>query len=158
MNKVYRHKALASDQYLGRVGEDGNVFESRLGPDKMAGRVDLSTGKVYESRFGPDKFVGRVDPKNGKVYLPRLGPDEYLGKIDPDGRCFFHKRLARDEYIGKVTDMVSFAHAGGGFLLLLLPLMERIAEEVEESQRQKKELERLEDEDLPDGAGAANTG
>jgi hypothetical protein len=152
MNKVYRHKKLAPDQYIGNVIENGKVFEARFGPDKHAGRVDLDSGKVYEARFGPDKYIGRVDLSNGKIYLPRLGPDDYLGRVAEDGRCYLHKRLARDEYIGKVTDMASYAHGGAGFLLLLMPLLEKIAEEIEEAGQAREEAPTLNDDELPAGA------
>lgn len=121
MNKVYLHQRLAKDTYLGRIDEDGRVYESRLGPDKYVGRVEPDGGKIYESRLGPDKYIGRVDPDNGKVYLAKLGPDEYLGKVTPEGKLYLHKSLASDEYIGQVTDMVSLTHGGAAFLLLVRP-------------------------------------
>jgi hypothetical protein len=129
MNKVYRHIRLALDEYLGRVDQDGKVYERRLGPDKYAGRVELKNGKIYESRFGPDKYIGRVDPTNGKVYRARIGPDRYLGRVRKNGQCYLHIRLKRDEYMGKIKGMSSLVHGGAGFLLLLLPLIEEIKEE-----------------------------
>ena len=128
MNKVYRHRPLATDEFLGRVGEDGRVYESRLGPDKYIGRVDLENGKIYEARLGPDKHIGRVEVDSGKVYLAKFGPDEYLGRVEKDGKLYAHKRLARDEYLGKVVEMVSVVHGGGAFLLLVVPAVEESAE------------------------------
>jgi hypothetical protein len=129
MNKIYRHVPLSPDEYLGRVDQNGKVYEHRTGPDRYAGRVDLKNGKIYESRLGPDKYRGRVEPGTGKVYMARLGPDRYLGRVRKNGQCYLHRRLRRDEYMGKIKDMTSQVHGGAGFLLLLLPLIEEIKEE-----------------------------
>jgi hypothetical protein len=124
-SKVFRHKPLAADELLGRVEPDGRLYESRLGPDRFIGRVEIDNGKIYESRVGPDKYVGRVELDTGKVYRAKVGPDEYLGRVDGDGDFHRHKALARDEYIGKLTEMASYAHGGAAFLLLALPAWEK---------------------------------
>jgi hypothetical protein len=135
MNKTYRHRPLAIDEYLGRVDKDGKVFETRLGPDRLIGRVDLSNGLIYERRFGPHKRLGRVDGTNGKVYKSRFGPDEYLGRVDKNGKCYLHVRLGRDEYLGRVHDMTSLLHGGAAFLLLILPHMQEVDEKEEATAR-----------------------
>ncbi len=137
MNKVYRHKALAPDDYLGWVNEEGKVYESRFGPDRYIGRVDIGNGRIYESRLGPDQLIGHVELDTGKVYINKLGPDEYLGKVNPDGSLYHHKRLAPDNYLGKVKDMVSLGHGGAAFLLLIMPVYDEEAEEA--SKREKDE-------------------
>jgi hypothetical protein len=129
MNKIYRHVRLSPDEYLGRVDQDGKVYEHRTGSDRYSGRVELKNGKIYESRFGPNKYIGRVEPDSGKVYMSRLGPDRYLGRVRKNGHCYLHRRLRRDEYMGKIKDMSSLVHGGAGFLLLLLPLIEEIKED-----------------------------
>lgn len=121
MSKVYKHKPMARDQYLGRVTPKGRVYRSRFGPDKYVGSLDIGTGKVYRARFGPDQYIGRVELDSGKVYLAKFGPDQYLGRVEKDGKLFHHKRLARDEYLGRINDMASFGHGGAAFLLLVLP-------------------------------------
>ena len=134
MNKVYKHKALAPDQYLGHVDADGRVFESRFGPDRYIGRVDPRSGKIYEARLGPDRHIGQVYPENGKVYLAKFGPDEYIGRVHQDGKLYLHKPLASDEYLGKVVQMSSRVHGGGAFLLLVIPdYDEQAAAETEET-------------------------
>jgi hypothetical protein len=129
-SKVYKHKKLARDQYLGRVEADGKVYEGRYGKDKYVGRVDLENGNIYESRLGPDQLLGRVELDSGKVYFGRMGPDQYLGRVHQNGRLYLHKRLARDEYLGRIKDMPSFAHGGAAFLLLVLPAHEQEAQEI----------------------------
>jgi hypothetical protein len=136
MNKVYRQKPLAPDEYLGHVRADGKVYESRLGADKYIGRVELESGKIFEARLGPDKHIGHVDVESGKVYLEHFGPDEYLGRVRKDGKLYHHKFLASDEYMGKVTDMLSLAHGGAAFLLLVRPAFDEQAERVEEESEQ----------------------
>jgi hypothetical protein len=133
MNKVYKHKSLAPDEYLGWVDETGRVYESRFGPDKLIGRVNIADGKIFESRLGPDRQIGQVDLKNGKVYLSKLGPDEYLGAVHGDGKLYAHVSLGGDDYLGKVADMVSYAHGGAAFLLLIQPAYDE--EEVEAAKR-----------------------
>jgi hypothetical protein len=123
-SKVFLHKPMAPDELLGRVEPDGRVYESRLGPDKYVGRVDVDNGKVYEARLGPDKYVGRVELDSGKVYHHRPGPDEYLGRVDGDGQFYRHKAIAPDPYIGKIAAMPGYAHGGAAFLLLVLPAWE----------------------------------
>jgi hypothetical protein len=148
VSKVYRNKPLAPDELLGHLEPDGKVYESRFGPDKYIGRVDLDSGQIYEARLGPDKLVGHVALDSGKVYHPRLGPDEYLGGVDADGRCQRHIPLARDEYLGKVVEMESYAHGGAAFLLLVLPAWE-------EQETERKEIEQAarlgkQDKNLPE--------
>ncbi len=120
-SRVYLHKPAAPDLLLGRVDPDGKVYESRFGPDKHIGRVEIDSGKIYESRLGPDKYLGRVELASGKIYRARLGPDEYLGRVNGDGEFHRHKPLAPDQYLGKMTEMASYAHGGAAFLLLVLP-------------------------------------
>jgi len=122
---------MASDEYLGRVEPDGRVYESRFGPDRYVGRVEVESGRIYESRLGPDRYIGRVDLENGKVYHARMGPDEYLGKVHKNGRCYLHKPMSRDLYMGKIAEMLSFAHGGAAFMLLILPVIEEVQEEME---------------------------
>lgn len=145
MNKVYRHKPLARNEFIGRVDENGKVFQRRLGPGRMVGYVDLETGKVYEKRLGPKKNLGRVDLKSGEVFLSKLGPDEYIGKVQRDGKCYYHKSLAKDDYVGKITDMTSLAHGGAGYLLLILPKIEHVKDIAAQRAEQKKAKEELED-------------
>lgn len=95
------------------------------GIDDRIGHVELDTGKVYQRRPGPDEYLGRVELDTGKVY--RHVPadfDEYLGKVDGKGRMYQHESLAPDAYMGKISAFISFAHAGAGFLLLVLPAYE----------------------------------
>lgn len=141
MNKVYRHRSLLPDELLGHIHVDGKVYETRSGPDKYVGRVELETGKIFESHLGPDKHIGRVDLRNGKVFLTRIGPDEYLGRVHEDGKLYAHKELAPDEYLGKVTDMSSLAHGGGAFLLLVIPAYEEQAEKAQDDEPNPGEAE-----------------
>lgn len=123
MKKVYQHKSLALDPYLGRVDEDGKVYkvtEPRK-PESYVGRIDLSTGKVYDVASTPERYLGRVEA-DGKVYLAVLGPDEYIGNVNEDGKLYHHKRLARDDYLGHVNDMGNVLFGGAAFLLLILPI------------------------------------
>ena len=134
MNKVYKHKAFAPDEYLGHVDADGRVFESRFGPDRCIGRVDPRSGKIYETRLGPDRQIGKVYPENGKVYLAKYGPDEYLGRVTQSGKLYLHKFMGPDEYLGKVVQMSSRIHGGAGFLLLVIPVYDKeAAAEAEEA-------------------------
>ena len=71
MNNVFLHKAFAPDDRIGHVDEQGRVFETRFGPDKIVGRVDLRSGKIYESRSGKDEYLGKIDPTTGKIYLEK---------------------------------------------------------------------------------------
>ena len=131
MYKVYQANPMALDDHLGHVNEDGRVYRRRPGLDEHLGTVDLTSGKVYAERFGPNKVIGRVDLKNGKIYSSRLGPDEYIGNVDEHGRMHRHVPMGSDEYIGRIDPFVSYAHAAGGMLLLVLPAAE--GDEQEES-------------------------
>ena len=124
-NKVYFQRPLAPDELLGHVAYDGKIYESRFGPDKYVGRVELDTGKIYEARLGPDKYIGQVMLDSGKVYRHKpMAADEYLGSVDGDGKMFRHKPMAPDEYVGKIVEMTSYAHGGAAFLLLVWPMVE----------------------------------
>jgi hypothetical protein len=153
LNRVYRHRPLAIDEHLGRVDPEGQVYESRLGPDKFVGQVNLNTGQIYENRVGPDKYIGRVDPETGRVYRSKVGPDEYLGRVTKSGKFLMHRRMARDLYFGKVVDMISLVHGGAAFLLLAFPILEEI------SQEEKAALESTEfDPEAEEDAGDAPVG
>ena len=139
MSNVYRQKPLAPDELLGRVEADGKVYESRFGPDKYVGRVELDNGKIFETRLGPDKYLGRVELDSGKVFRHKpMALDEYLGRVDGDGKFHRHKPLAPDEYLGHMTQMASLAYGGAAFLLLALPAFEEIAEEKAQEAKEKK--------------------
>jgi hypothetical protein len=151
MSKVYRNKPLALDELLGHVAGDGKVYESRFGPDKYVGRVDLVSGHIYEARLGPDKHIGRVALDNGKVYHPKVGPDEYLGGVDAEGRCHRHIPMASDEYLGKVVEMETYAHGGAAFLLLVLPAWEE--QEAERKEIAEAARQGSKDENEPEAKG-----
>jgi hypothetical protein len=124
MSEVYRALSGAPDKLLGHIDEDGIVTRSQPGVDEVIGHVDLASGHVHQKRLGPDKYVGHVDLGSGKVYASRIGPDEYVGEVKPDGSMHRHATLKADQYIGKVSRFVSFAHAAGAMLLLVLPVSE----------------------------------
>lgn len=125
MSKVYLAIPGAPDQLLGHVDEAGQVYRSQIGPDNKVGYVNLENGRVYEQRFGPDKQVGHVDLGSGKVYATRLGPDEHVGQVAADGKMRRDQTLAADDYVGKVEPFLSYAHAAGALLLLVLPALEQ---------------------------------
>jgi hypothetical protein len=127
MKKVYKHKTLARDVYLGRVEDDGKVYRNIGGPrkpDHYVGRVDLQTGKVYSAETGPETLAGSVELDSGKVYLTRLNQTDYIGHLNDKGRMYHHKRMAFDQYLGKIKDMMSYAYGGAAFLLLVMPVFE----------------------------------
>ena len=143
MNKVYRQKPLAPDEYLGHVGFDGKVHESRFGPDKYVGRVELDTGKIFEARLGPDNYVGSITLDSGKVYRHKpMAVDEYLGRVDSDGK-FYRHRVGPDEYIGKIEGAHAYTLGGAAFMLLVWPLVE---EEMARVKKEKEEKEASRDE------------
>jgi hypothetical protein len=127
MKKVYKHKTLAPDVYLGRIEDDGKVYRNVGGPrkpDHYIGRVDLQTGKVYSAEAGPETLVGHVELDSGKVYLTRLNHTEYIGRVNEKGRIYHHKRMAFDQYLGKIKEMMSYAYGGAAFLMLVMPVFE----------------------------------
>jgi hypothetical protein len=124
-SKVYRHKAMALDELLGRVDPDGRVYATERKVDHYVGRVELDTGKVYAAREGPDEYVGRVELDTGKVYRSKFGPDDYLGRVTDDGEFRVHKPIAPDTYIGQLTAMPGYGHGGAAFLLLAWPAWEK---------------------------------
>lgn len=127
MKKVYKHKSLAPDVYLGRVEDDGKIYRNVDGPrkpDHYIGRVDMQTGKVYSAETAPETLVGHVELDSGKVYLTRLNQTDYIGRVNEKGRIYHHKRMAFDQYLGKIKDMMSYAYGGAAFLLLILPVFE----------------------------------
>jgi hypothetical protein len=134
MKKVYKHKVLAPDTYLGRVEDDGKVYRNIGGPrkpDHYVGRVDLQTGKVFSAESGPEVLIGHVELDSGKVYLTRLNHTEYIGRVNEKGRIYHHKRMAFDQYLGKIKDMLSYAYGGAAFLLLVMPVFEAELEKEE---------------------------
>ncbi|MBM4424165.1 MAG: hypothetical protein FJ030_12390 [Chloroflexi bacterium] len=136
MNKVFRHKPLAADEYLGHVGFDGKTYEARFGPDKFVGHVELDTGKIYGT--GINNYLGRVQLDTGKVFRHKPAAlDEYLGHADGDGKLYRH-RVGPDEYIGKIEGATSYALSGAAFMLLVWPLIEEEAETKKEQERLKK--------------------
>jgi len=136
MKKVTLHKALAIDPTLGRVDEDGKVYQvtEPRKPESYVGRIDLNTGKVYDASATPERILGRVEA-NGKVYLDALGRDEYLGTVREDGRLYHHKQLARDEYLGQVQEMGHVYFGGAAFLLLVAPAWQAEQQKTDEKKQ-----------------------
>jgi hypothetical protein len=129
VNKVFRNKPLAADEYLGYVEFDGKVYHNQFGPDKYLGHVELDSGKVYGP--GINNYLGQVMLDSGKVYRQKpLAPDDYLGHVDGDGK-FYRHRFGPDEYIGQIEGATSYALSGAAFLLLVWPLVERELREAE---------------------------
>ena len=123
--RAYLHRPLAPDPQLGYVEWDGKVYETRFGPDKYVGRVELDTGRIFEARLGPDRYMGRVELSSGKLYrhVPN-GPDAYLGQVDANGNFHTHRPFGPDPYVGNLTPMPGMALAGAACLLLLIPALE----------------------------------
>jgi hypothetical protein len=137
MNIAYRHIPLAPDELVGRVDEEGSVYVIKPDQDeRFTGRVELITGEIFESHLGPEKPVGRVELDTGRIFHSHLAPDEWVGKVDQDGKCYLQQPPARDEYLGKVTEMLSLAHGGAAFLLLIYP---RFVEDQQRKEAQERE-------------------
>ena len=141
MNKVYRHRSKSQDEYLGRVSEDGRVFESRLEAERYIGRVELDSGKIFVSQNGEERHLGRVEIDTGKIYLARFGPDEHLGQVHGNGKLYSHKWLSADQYLGHVEEMTSIAHGGAAFLLLVRPAMNEIKSRAKKTQTDHGEVD-----------------
>ncbi len=138
MKKVFKHKTLAPDIYLGRVEDDGKVYRNIGGPrkpDHYVGRVDLQTGNVYSAETGPEVLTGHVELDSGKVHLTRLNHTEYIGRVNEKGRIYHHKRMAFDQYLGKIKEMMSYAYGGAAFLLLVMPVFEEELAKDENAQK-----------------------
>ena len=136
MNKVYRHKPLAADEYLGHVAFDGKVYETRFGPDKFVGHVELDSGKIYGP--GINNYLGQVMLDSGKVYRHKpLAADEYLGQMADDGKLYRHK-IGPDEYIGQIEGTNAYALGGAAFMLLVWPIVEGELKEQQEMKEGKE--------------------
>ncbi len=140
MSKVYRHGFLGADEYLGKVDPDGKVYDGHFDPERFVGQANLETGQVYDSRLGNVHEIGRVDLATGKIFHISQKDSDYLGKVEESGKCYWHKKLAPDVYMGKVEELISFAHGGAAFLLLIFPLIEESRTEKESKENPADDL------------------
>jgi hypothetical protein len=135
MNKVFRHKSMAADEYLGHVEFDGKVYEARFGPDKFVGHVELDTGKIYGT--GINNYLGTVQLDSGKVNKHKpMAIDDHIGHADGDGKLY-RQKFGPDEYIGKIEGATSYALSGAALLLLVWPLVEADMQEAEDAKDAK---------------------
>lgn len=116
MAKIYEHRAMRSDKYIGKVNKDGKVYREKFGPDEYVGRVDYESGKVYAHRVGRDDYLGSVN-EEGKIYGHKFGPDNYEASVDKDNKIYAHKAMARDDYVGHVDEMMHMVEAAAAWFL-----------------------------------------
>ena len=116
MAKIYRHRAMRSDDHIGSVDKDGNVYREKFGPDEYIGRVDYESGKVYVHRKGIDDYLGSVTD-DGKIYGHQFGPDKYEATVNEENKIYARKSLARDDYLGRVDEMTHMVEAAAAWFL-----------------------------------------
>src|SRR5690606_22816331 len=92
MAKIFRHRAMRSDEQVGHIDKEGKVYREKFGPDECIGRVDFASGKVYAHRTGIDDYLGSVTAE-GKIYGHQFGPDEYQASVNEESRIFANKSM-----------------------------------------------------------------
>ena len=116
MAKIYQHRAMRGDKYIGKINKEGKVYREKFGPDEYIGRVDYESGKVYAHRRGKDDYLGSVN-EEGKIFGHKFGPDDYVASIDKDHKIYAHKAMARDDYLGRVDEMMHMVEAAAAWFL-----------------------------------------
>ncbi len=116
MAKIYRHRTMRSDDYVGSIDKEGKVYREKFGPDEYVGRVDYESGKVYAHRTGLDDYLGSVNDE-GKIYGHQFGPDKYAATVNDEHKIYAQKTLARDDYVGRVEEMTHMVEAAAAWFL-----------------------------------------
>jgi hypothetical protein len=116
MAKIFRHRAMRSDEHVGHIDKDGRVYREKFGPDEYIGRVDFASGKVYAHRTGIDDYLGSVTAE-GKIYGHQFGPDKYQASVNAENKIFANKSMARDDYVGWVEEMTHPVEAAAAWFL-----------------------------------------
>lgn len=117
--KIYQDVPMLPDKLIGRIDENGKVYQIKDGKDEYIGWLDYEAGEVYDEG---DELMGWVED-DGVIIAQYEDEEEDLGYVTEEGEVYGYDESEEDLYLGKVTDMQD-ATEGAAAMLLFFDIIE----------------------------------
>ncbi|MBN2548642.1 MAG: hypothetical protein JXB15_05775 [Anaerolineales bacterium] len=121
--QIYRDVPGKDGQLIGRIAEDGKVYNLEEEPESYVGYVDYEEGEVYDE---DDGLMGWIED-DGAIVGSYEDDDEEIGYVTEEGEVFGYDENGDDLYLGRVTEMRDSTE-GAAAMLLFFDIEEDIEE------------------------------
>jgi hypothetical protein len=122
--KIYRDVPLLPDVLIGRINEEGKVFDVESGEEEYIGYIDYKEGEVYD----PDEDLMGWIENDGTIIGQYEDEKEEIGYVTDDGEVYGYDDEGQELYLGKVTPMQD-ATEGAAAMLLFYDIFDEQEEE-----------------------------
>jgi hypothetical protein len=121
--KIYRDVPMLPDKLIGRINDEGKVFDIESGEEEFIGWIDYNEGEVYDA---DDELMGWIE-NDGTIIGQYEDEDEEIGYVTDDGEVYGYDDEGKDLYLGKVTPTQD-ATDGAAAMLLFYDIFDEVEE------------------------------
>ena len=111
--KIYRDVPMLPDKLIGRIDEEGKVFDVESEEEEYIGRIDYAEGEVYDA---DDDLMGWIE-NDGTIIGQYEDEDEEIGYVSDEGEVYGYDDEGKDLYLGKVALMRDATEGAAAMLL-----------------------------------------
>jgi hypothetical protein len=111
--KIYRDVPLLPDKLIGRIDEQGKVYDVESGQDEYIGYVDYEEGDVYDE---DEDLMGYITDEGNIIGIYEEDDEEDIGYVTEEGEIYGYSEEG-DLYLGKVVGMQDSVEGAAAMLL-----------------------------------------
>lgn len=112
--KIYRDIPMGPDKLIGRIDEDGKVYEIGQDSERPIGWIDYDEGEVYDIE---DDLMGWIEEDGTIIGYYDDDEEEDIGYVTEDGEIYGYGDGDNDIYLGKVVEMEDSTQGAAAMLL-----------------------------------------
>lgn len=102
-----------AEKLIGRIAEDGKVYNLEDGDSEFIGWIDYEEGEVYDA---DDGLMGWVED-DGDIVGSYEDDEEEIGFVNEDGEVFGYDEDGEELYLGKVMGIQDSTEGAAAMLL-----------------------------------------
>ena len=100
--KIYRDVQMGPDKLVGRIDDEGRIYDVESGSDKYPGWIDYDEGEIFDES---DDLMGWIEDDGMIVGYYDEDSEEEIGYVTEDGELYGYDADDNDVYVGKVANM-----------------------------------------------------
>ena len=108
---------MTPENLIGRIDDDGNVYEVDGEEEICLGWIEFDEGDVFD---GEDVLVGWVEDDGTVVAVDEEGDEEIeIGYVSEDGELYAYEGEEEKALVGKLKNMQDYAEGAAALLFFL---------------------------------------
>lgn len=111
--KIYRDVPMLPDKLIGRIDDEGKIFDVESEEEEFIGWIDYAEGEVYDA---DDDLMGWIE-NDGTIIGQYEDEDEEIGYVSDEGEVYGYDDEGKDLYLGKVALMRDATEGAAAMLL-----------------------------------------